>query len=307
MKKVSLRWLGWFVVLVSGFFPSAAVADVQGWTVDDPFVIYSVRIPASGTVEISNQETQWTTQIIVKFDEFPNFQTIDHNATQSFTASREQLLRFQVVNLPSNKQAFYTNVTSPNFAFEPYAQGWQSNSWDFSPAGGSIVTLKYKYVPTPPQPASSPLLACALGEGPYYGPFDRGFCSTQYCGNSPESWVRGRADVNKETGALAILMQLETDSVVGGPSGTVTVSLRDATGREIARGTSGSSYITGKLPGHSRIENASKLLQIPTGIASQVSTVAVQAHCGPPHDGLFGIFPGSPQITITIDFPNGLH
>src|SRR5256885_9439795 len=63
--------------------------------------------------------------------------------------------------------------------------------------------------------------------------WDRGMESTMHCGNNPESWVRGSAMLDKQSGVLSIVVQLETDSVLAGPKGSVIASIRGAGGNLI--------------------------------------------------------------------------
>src|ERR1700727_539394 len=74
------------------------------------------------------------------------------------------------------------------------------------------------------------------GTGSYKGAapgWDRGMQTTMHCGNSPESWVRGSASLDKGSGLLSLTGQLETDSVFAGPKGRVTVAIRNAEGKTI--------------------------------------------------------------------------
>jgi hypothetical protein len=51
------------------------------------------------------------------------------------------------------------------------------------------------------------------GTGDYDGPpgFDRGMQTTQWCGNNPESWVRGSASLDTDSAILKMTVLLEME------------------------------------------------------------------------------------------------
>src|SRR5215472_10569864 len=75
-----------------------------------------------------------------------------------------------------------------------------------------------------------------IGTGTYKGAnpgWDRGMQTTMHCGNDPESWVRGSATLNKQSGELSLIVQLETDSIIAGPKGRVVITIRDSAQKPI--------------------------------------------------------------------------
>jgi hypothetical protein len=138
-------------------------------------------------------------------------------------------------------------------------------------------------------------ISCPMGEGPYHGPFERSYCSTQYCGHDPESWARGSADLNKATGELEIRLQLETDSVAAGPTGKATVQLEDAGGKVLATYET-QAGIGGKSPGKSRIDSFPKADKVPPDLVAKVTSLHVIAQCTGKQGGLLG----TPISTIGI-------
>lgn len=103
------------------------------------------------------------------------------------------------------------------------------------------------------------------GTGPYNGPggFDRGFQSTQHCGNNPESWIRGSASLDKSSGILNVQVQAETDSTTAGPKGKVLVAVRDAAGNQLADIQSDEFGRGGRPPGGAAMNTANKATTLP--------------------------------------------
>jgi len=125
------------------------------------------------------------------------------------------------------------------------------------------------------------------GVGPYKVPpdgnhngFDRGMQTTMYCGNDPESWFRGSAQLNKDTGRLEVTLQLETDSMAAGPKGKIHIVISGATEQTVlwAQDT-GEESIAGKKPGKARIVNLSKSFNVPVDAAQKATKVYVEAYC----------------------------
>lgn len=129
--------------------------------------------------------------------------------------------------------------------------------------------------------------------------WDRGMESTMHCGNNPESWVRGSATLDKQSGALSMVVQLETDSVLAGPKGRVIASIRDAGGNLLYRATSDEIGIGGKPPGNVVIRNFSSTMSIPLGISSAANSISLDAECRGSITRLFNIDLGN--ITRSFD------
>jgi hypothetical protein len=122
--------------------------------------------------------------------------------------------------------------------------------------------------------------ACAQvlsGTGKYLGPegFDRGFQATQYLGNWPESWLRGSAFLNKQTGMLNIWIGLETDATFAGPKGQVHVYIKDANGNLLTRVTTAEVGRGGKMPGSAAINNFQATIHVGSDIASRAASLEV--------------------------------
>lgn len=144
----------------------------------------------------------------------------------------------------------------------------------------------------------SPLI---LGWGTYAAPHDgrhdgqdHGLQTATYCGANPESWVRGSAALNPETGWLSLTLELETDSPQAGPKGKLDITLSKGCSHplhgicdavhdpmvklytvetdEVSIGGKGRDGDTG-------IIRRSASVDIPDDIARQVTHVAVQAEC----------------------------
>ncbi|OQP64777.1 hypothetical protein A3860_18640 [Niastella vici] len=107
--------------------------------------------------------------------------------------------------------------------------------------------------------------------------FQRGMPSYIYGGNSPESWVRGKATLDQASGILSITIQLETDATDAGPKGRVTVALTDCSGKAIANLTTDEVETGGKNPGSAKIVNFSSQKQIDPEKACKVCSLYVTA------------------------------
>jgi hypothetical protein len=129
------------------------------------------------------------------------------------------------------------------------------------------------------------------GTGPYNGPggFDRGFQSTQHCGNSPESWIRGSASLDKGSGVLNVQVQAETDSTSAGPKGKVLVAVRNASGQDLADVQSDEFGRGGKPPGHAAMSTANKTTTLAQSVASRATSLYVVAQCTGTMNQLWGI------------------
>lgn len=136
------------------------------------------------------------------------------------------------------------------------------------------------------------------GTGGYDGPagFDRGMQATQYCGNSPESWIRGSAYLDRTNGHVTIHMDLETDSVLAGPRGKIRVTVKDQNGNSVASTETSEAGIGGKLPGTFRLVKVSGSADIPAEVAQNAASMWVEADCTGSQDGLFGIFGNATDV-----------
>ncbi len=104
-----------------------------------------------------------------------------------------------------------------------------------------------------------------------------GMPSTVYCGSKPESWVRGNASLNANTGIVTVTLQLETDAVNAGPEGQVTVYLRDNNGKDIAKVMSDKVGRGGKKPGKAQKSTIIKTVSIGVDVAKKVASIYVVA------------------------------
>lgn len=132
------------------------------------------------------------------------------------------------------------------------------------------------------------------GTGSYKGAspgWDRGMETTMHCGNNPDSWVRGSAALNKESGILSITVELETDSVIAGPKGRVTTSIADLAHNIVYRVTSDEIGIGGKPPGPAVIKNFSSTISIPKEISEIANSLYLDAECTGSITRLFNVNP----------------
>jgi hypothetical protein len=284
---------------------SSGVEAQKKLPVQHPDTIYYLRLPNTGFLEVKVIPTTYTTRVMLEFEEFTDLKTVDIDQTKTFTITKPQMLYFQLINEPTNGKAFYTSEYTPSSGFSTSIQGWQTDTWDYSPAGGAIVQFRYRYVPLQAAPGGRPLIVCSPSQGPYRGPFERGLCSTEHCNESssgPESWVRGRADLDPVTGQVALLLQLETDAVDAGPKGTMQVIFKNAQGATLGTINSKEVGVGGKSPGRSRIENIPSTGTIPVAKAAQVSSIEVKARCTGYVEKWFNLIPGKLEFTWTSTF-----
>ncbi|HYR88493.1 MAG TPA: hypothetical protein VE422_30720 [Terriglobia bacterium] len=138
--------------------------------------------------------------------------------------------------------------------------------------------------------------------GSYAGPrgFDRGMASTVYCGNQPESWVRGSASLDTKSGTLSITIQLETDSTVAGPRGRINVTLRDARNNVLGTALSVEIGTGGKPLGPAAVRNFTGTTSIPLEITTRVRSLQVEAQCTGSTERLFNVDLGSPHDSLKI-------
>jgi hypothetical protein len=82
--------------------------------------------------------------------------------------------------------------------------------------------------------ASAQVLDCTKNNDPATnGPFGEGYCAVIHR-KDIEGWVRTRASLDQATGVLTVTMKLSTDSNAAGPCGRMTVTVRDAAGKDLA-------------------------------------------------------------------------
>ena len=120
------------------------------------------------------------------------------------------------------------------------------------------------------------------GTGSYKGAapgWDRGMETTMHCGNNPESWVRGSATLDKNSGVLSMTVELETDSISAGPKGRVTASVSDPAHNLLYRVTSDEIGIGGKPPGQAVIKNFSSTISVPVAISKAADSLYLDAEC----------------------------
>jgi hypothetical protein len=143
--------------------------------------------------------------------------------------------------------------------------------------GGSV-----RYCPSQPSALSV--------AGSYQGPpgWDRGMQSTAYCGNSPESWVRGSVSFDS-SGKLTMTIQLETDSTIAGPKGRLRATIKDASGASLATAESEEVGTGGKPPGKAAIRNFTAVATVPSDVASKARSIYLEARCVGSVDRLWNI------------------
>ncbi len=146
------------------------------------------------------------------------------------------------------------------------------------------------------------------GSGKYKartGGFERGRQTTMYCGNNPESWVRGDASFDTGSGDLSVTIELETDSVGAGPKGNVSISIKDDAGNAIATVESSDIGIGGKPPGKAISRPFGSRVTIKNEVARRASAVTIEANCRGSAAGLWGINPDDPNqaFTLTVTYP----
>jgi len=119
------------------------------------------------------------------------------------------------------------------------------------------------------------VLACqAVDAGPLT-PWARGACALDHSKN-PESWVRGWASFDSSTSRVTVHLNLETDSVTGGPCAVIHSTLRDASGVALATIQSEREIcLGGKLPGKAVQYDWTRSASIPANVAKRVVAIDV--------------------------------
>lgn len=121
------------------------------------------------------------------------------------------------------------------------------------------------------------------------GQWSRGMPTTMYCGNSPESWVRGNASLDPSSGLLSLTIQLETDSTSAGPKGKLSAALKDSTGKTLATATSEEIGTGGKGPGRAAIRNFTSQTKVDSAITQRVKSIFLDAQCTGSIDRLWNV------------------
>jgi hypothetical protein len=133
------------------------------------------------------------------------------------------------------------------------------------------------------------------GTGKYSGPggFGGGYQAVTYCGNNPESWVRGSVFLDKQTGAITFKMELETDALHAGPKGQIIAYVYDCSGQLISKVGSPEVGRGGKGPdgkvADTRLESNSTL---GPDIGHRACSIQVVANCTGTVDNWFNVDPG---------------
>lgn len=303
METVGVRYL---VFAIIGLCSIAGVADPL------PYAnTYGIMITVPGQVTVSLTQTHDNTKIGVAFrKDLNDARYISGNTSGTFDVVEPQNLEFEVLNVPDNGREWHPRSVQgpagdfsewPNFSFSSKEFGAQAALWDF--ANGGVVTITDSILTpreiaaqaaarvlgedavknTPAQRTAiangAPIVTCTADEGPYHGPLDRGFCSTMYCGNSPETWVRGQADFDRRSGQVTMTLELETDSTTQGPKGLIHVDVLDANGGLLATMASQVAGIGGKTAGHSQIINFAGYKNLPMPVPAQANRIRVRAGC----------------------------
>lgn len=129
------------------------------------------------------------------------------------------------------------------------------------------------------------------GYGNYYGPdgFDRGMQTATYCGNAPESWIRGSVELDTDARSMTMYVQLETNSVSAGPKGKLRVTVSDANNMALAIVETSEIGIGGKTPGPVKIENFQLSTALSPHIVHNARFLYIEAvHTGTVNQLLFG-------------------
>jgi hypothetical protein len=132
------------------------------------------------------------------------------------------------------------------------------------------------------------------------GQWSRGMPATMYCGNKPESWVRGNATLDPSSGLLSITVQLETDSTSQGPKGRVSAALKSADGKTLATATTDEIGTGGKPPGQAAIRNFTSQVKIDPAISAQVKSIYLDAQCTGAVDRIWNVNLGTVQDAFKI-------
>ena len=129
------------------------------------------------------------------------------------------------------------------------------------------------------------------GTGGYTGTpgFDRGFQATTYGGNNPESWVRGSAFLDKQTGLLTMNINLETDATHAGPKGQILVYIFDAYGNLITTVCSAEVGRGGKAPGEAEQSNFQATAYLGPQVGNRAAKITVVANVTGSSFQLWGI------------------
>ena len=101
-------------------------------------------------------------------------------------------------------------------------------------------------------------------------------------GTKPESWVRGSASLDTDTGIISIKIQLESDSTVAGPKGYVIATAVDKDGIPLTTVKSDQIERGGKGPGKAEkhgITKGNSSISIQKDQAGKATKLHVEAKC----------------------------
>lgn len=179
-------------------------------------------------------------------------------------------------------------------------QGDDAALWTWACQPGSRE-FWFRFTTSRPTPRIVPV-GVITGTGTYNGPpgFGRGMQATQYCGNDPESWVRGSATLDTSNGRVQMTVQLETDSNSAGPRGRVRATAREENGHALVELTSDEIGRGGKAGGRSAIQNFSSALSIRPEIAVRARSMTLVAECTGRVPRLFNIRIGDVENAFAI-------
>jgi hypothetical protein len=137
------------------------------------------------------------------------------------------------------------------------------------------------------RPAKPSSIAAVGDRGP--AGFDHGMQTTRHCGNHPEAWVRGSARLDTGTGTVVVDVELETDSTLAGPRGTVAIEVLGDGGKLLATIASSEVGIGGKPPGKAVSRRFSSQTAVRDLVAKRATALTIRASCTGTAQQLFGI------------------
>jgi len=123
------------------------------------------------------------------------------------------------------------------------------------------------------------------------GGWDRGYQSTMYCGNSPESWVRGNARLDPSSGLVSVDIQLETDSNLAGPKGKIVGTVRDADGKTLTTFETNEFSRGGKQGGTFQETRHTVTIKLDPATVAKAASLSIEAQCTGSALGIFGADP----------------
>jgi len=167
-------------------------------------------------------------------------------------------------------------------------------------SGLVVIGAIFAIISATPERARAQVISTPPGEGPYHGPFERGMSSTMSCGKDPETWVRGSGSLDKATGKISETIQLETNSSKAGPTGVVTLTIKDADGKVLATATSNEVGMRGKRTSRAEYHKFSGTASMPVAAAQKAASIEAAARCTGSTEHFVGVDPGAIIHTITV-------